>query len=114
MALPYVLKWLAPRGPFIFILEAIVQILALFAFHDKLREPYLSFIDNTGAQFALTKACSFDDTVNSIPSFFLGYGCRMGSGAVVRARQFGCKRFGVYSRGDCWRSVQLWHAADLR
>ena len=78
MALPYVLKWLAPRGPFIFILEAIVQILALFAFHDKLREPYLSFIDNTEAQFALTKACSFDDTVNSIPSFFLATAAEWG------------------------------------
>ena len=48
VALPYVLKWLAPRGPFIFMLEAIVQLLALFVFHDKLREPYLSFIVNTG------------------------------------------------------------------
>ena len=78
------LKSLAPQGQFIFFLEAIVQMSALFVFHDKLREPYRSFIVNTGARL----------------SFFLGYGSRLESSAVDRASQFGCKHLGVHSRGD--------------
>ena len=89
---PYVLKWFAPRGQYIF-LEAMFQVLALFVFHDKLREPYLSFIDNLQCvavcanEGLLVRRCRYF-------VHFLGYGCRLVSGAVVRARELGCTHFG--------------------
>ena len=60
----------AQRGQFIFLLEALVQILALFVFHNELSGPYISFVDNTAAQFALAKAYSTDDAVNTLASIF--------------------------------------------
>ena len=62
------MKWLAPRGPFIFIPRG--------------HRPDTSAVrvsqQVARAQFALTKACSFDDTVNSIPSFFLATAAEWG------------------------------------
>ena len=60
----------AQRGQFIFFLEAVAQMLALFAFPSESRGPYLSFIDNTAAQFALTKGFSSDDASNTLSSIF--------------------------------------------
>ena len=70
----------AQRGQFIFLLEALVQIPALFVFHNELSGLYISFVDNTAAQFALAKAYSTDDAVNTLASIFwttagvLGFG----------------------------------------
>ena len=58
------------RAQFIFLLEALVQILALFVFHNELSGPFISFVDNTAAQFALAKAYSTDDAVNTLASIF--------------------------------------------
>ena len=43
---------------------------ALFAFASELRGPYLSFIDNTAAQFDLTKGFSSDNAINILSSIF--------------------------------------------
>ena len=65
-----VLQEFAQRGQFIFFLEAVAQMLALFAFASELRGPYLSFIHNTAAQFTLTKGFSSDDAINTSSSIF--------------------------------------------
>ena len=49
---------LAPAGNYIFILEALAQCLALWAFWPVLQGPYWSFVDNAAAQWALTKGYS--------------------------------------------------------
>ena len=49
---------LAPTGNYIFILEALAQCLALWAFWPMLQGPYWSFVDNAAAQWALTKGYS--------------------------------------------------------
>ena len=45
----------ATRKQYIFLLEAVAQMLALFACASMLSEPYYSFVDNKAAQFALVK-----------------------------------------------------------
>ena len=92
VAPPYVLKWIAPRGQFIFFLDIVVQMLALFVCHNKLREPYLSFIDHTAPQFVLMKSCSCADAVNVLFSICCTTAAEWGAGScVVRARPFDCK-----------------------
>ena len=49
---------LAPTGNYIFMLEALAQCSALWAFWPMLRGPYWSFVDNAAAQWALTKGYS--------------------------------------------------------
>ena len=65
-----VLKMFASRGAFIFVLEAMAQILALFAFRRELSDAYMSFVDNTAAQCALRKGYSSDETMNILASVF--------------------------------------------
>ena len=48
-------------------------------FQDQLRSPYLSFIDNTAAQFALSKGYLLDDAVNTLSSIFLASAAEWGS-----------------------------------
>ena len=60
----------AAMEQFIFLLEAVASILGLFIFLKFLRGPYFSFVDNTSAQFALTKGYSTDDAVNALSSIF--------------------------------------------
>ena len=60
----------AHRGQFIFLSEALVQVLAQFASPDQLRSPYLSFTYNAAAQLALSKGFSSDDAVNMLSSIF--------------------------------------------
>ena len=67
-----VLKLLATRKQFIFILGAMAQFSALMTFSEFLMGPYLSFIDNT-AKYALAKGFSSDITVNITASIFLGH-----------------------------------------
>ena len=64
------LRRFASRDAFVFFLEAVVQILSLWVFHRELNQPYIAFIDNTAAQFALTKGNSSDNAVNVLTSVF--------------------------------------------
>ena len=45
----------ATRKQYIFLLEAVAQMLASFACGSMLSGPYYSFVDNKAAQFALVK-----------------------------------------------------------
>ena len=65
-----VLKVFASRGAFSFILEAMAQILAVFAFRRELSDAYISFVDNTAAIFAIRKSYSSDETMNILASVF--------------------------------------------
>lgn len=61
---------MATGGQYIFILEALAQCLPLWLFWPILVEPYWSFIDNSAAQWALTKGYSRNDEANIIVTLF--------------------------------------------
>ena len=60
----------APDGQYIFVLEALAQCLAYWICWPFLKGPYWSFIDNSAAQWALTKGYSSLGEANILTSLF--------------------------------------------
>ena len=60
----------AHRKQFIFLLETMVQILAFFVWAPWLNCEHMCFVDNSAAQFALTKGYSSDDNTNVLVSLY--------------------------------------------
>ena len=58
------------RKQYIFLLETIAQVLVLFLFWPELGPYYLSFVDNSASQWALTKGYSSDPDCNVIVGLF--------------------------------------------
>ena len=65
-----VLKRFAKRRQYIFLLETLAQCIASWLFYYELGEWYLSFVDNTASQYALTKGYSRDAEANTIVGLF--------------------------------------------
>ena len=81
--------------------------LALFAFQDQLRSPYLSFINNTAAQFALSKGYSSDDAVNTLSSIFWASAAEWGSAPWFERVSSQANIPDGVSRGDFREAGQL-------
>ena len=60
----------AKGAQFIFFLEAVAQCLPYWVFWPCLKGPYLSFIDNSSAQWALTKGYSNNEQANRLVTMF--------------------------------------------
>ena len=64
------LKCLASKKTYIFILEVIAQCIGAWYFQAVLGKEYWSFVDNVGARFSLVKGYSRDADANAIVSLF--------------------------------------------
>ena len=64
------MKKYAKGAQFIFFLEAVAQCLPYWVFWIWLKGPYLSFIDNSSAQWALTKGYSNNEQANVLVTLF--------------------------------------------
>eukprot|EP00972_Heterocapsa_arctica_P029364 4322628-Heterocapsa_arctica.AAC.1 len=67
---PALLARFAHRKAFIFLLEAVAQVLPLWALWPFLQEPYWSFVDNTAAQHCLIRGSSSNTAGNHLAALF--------------------------------------------
>ena len=65
-----ILHFFAHRRQFIFLLEALAQVLAFFVWMPWLSTEHFAFVDNSAAQYALTKGYSSDDHTNVLISLY--------------------------------------------
>ena len=70
---PEVLVHLAARDAYIFALEALAQVLPCLLIHGQALGAYLSFIDNTAAQHALSRGSSSNPAVNTLVGWFWSF-----------------------------------------
>ena len=109
----HILKRFAKRRQYIFLLETLAQCLASWLFYHELGEWYLSFVDNTASQYALTKGYSRDSEANSIVGLFWTF-------AALRCVHPWFERVGTHaqladavSRGNIDEAVRLrWKRFD--
>ena len=74
-----VLQRFTLRRQYIFLLETLAQCLASWLFYHELGQWYLSFVDNTASQWALTKGYSRDPEANCIVGLFWTSAAPLGS-----------------------------------
>ena len=74
-----ILRRFTLRRQYIFLLETLAQCLASWLFYYELGQWYLSFIDNTASQWALTKGYSRDPEANCIVGLFWTSAALLGS-----------------------------------
>ena len=97
----------ATRKQYIFLLEAVAQMLALFACGSMLSGPYYSFVDNTAAQFALVKGFTSDPAVNVLSSIFWATAAEIGAGPWFERVTSKANPADAISRGDCSHAVSM-------
>ena len=74
-----ILKRFTLRRQYIFLLETLAQCLASWLLYHELGQLYLSFVDNTASQWALTKGYSRDPEANAIVGLFWTSAALLGS-----------------------------------
>ena len=97
----------ATRKQYMFLLEAVAQMLALFACGSMLSGPYYSFVDKTAAQFALVKGFTSDPAVNVLSSIFWATAAEIGAGPWFERVTSKANPADAISRGDCSHAVSM-------
>ena len=104
---PQLLERFAARKAYIFLLEAVAQLLPLLMFPDVLRGPFWAFIDNDAARHALAKGYSGNVAANAFVSAYWCAAAAAGSAPWFERVASKANLSDAVSRGDFAQAQRL-------
>ena len=104
---PAVLKRFAKTKAYIFVLEALAQLVPLLLLHPLLRGPFWAFIDNEAAKHALTKGYSGNAAANTLVSAYWVAAATTAAAPWMERVSSKANLSDQVSRGDFAQAVRL-------